>query len=151
MSQEIAGLVETSNNLGVVATSPQAITVDCMSRSASSTAMNDVVATLRGIARLSGVSFEASTGKGGWKPDMSSRLLAVMTETYHRLFGTAPKITAIHAGLECGLIGDRIPGMEMVSFGPDIRDPHSPRERVRIPSVKTFWQLLVGALDSLSY
>lgn len=150
MSQKIPGLVETSNNLGVITTSADTVNVECLIRSASIPAINEVVGTLRAIARLSGVSFTAAAGKGAWEADMSSPLLAATSETYGRLFGAAPKITAIHGGLECGAIGGRIPGIDMVSIGADIRDPHSTHERVRIPSVAKFWRLLVGVLDVLS-
>ena len=93
---------------------------------------------------------EEHGGYPGWKPDLSSRVLAVTRQASARIFGKEPEVTAIHAGLECGLIGERFPEMDMISFGPEIHGAHSPRERVHVPSVERFWRLLGQVLDDLS-
>jgi dipeptidase D len=89
-------------------------------------------------------------GYPGWKPDMDSKALAVVREVYRKRWGKEPIVTAIHAGLECGLLGQKIPGLDMVSFGPHIEGAHSPDERVHVPSVERFWGALAETLDRLS-
>jgi len=84
-----------------------------------------------------------------WQPDMDSPLLRQAVQTYQRLFGKDPILEVIHAGLECAIIGERYPGIQMISFGPTIRSPHSPNERLYIPSIEPVWQLLAGLLESV--
>ena len=110
----------------------------------------DLLEAQKGLGRLAGVKVEYLGGYPGWKPDMSSKALAATKKVYTRLFGQEPGITAIHAGLECGLIGERVPGMDMVSFGPHLVGVHAPGERVSIPSTQKFWTLLGAVLDDLS-
>jgi dipeptidase D len=150
MSQDIVGMVETSNNVGSLRTKKGVVEIACLARSASAPAMRDTLDSILAVARLGGADVEESGGYPGWKPNMSSPVLAVAEKTFRRLFEKDPKVTAIHAGLECGLIGEKVPGMDMVSFGPDIKGPHAPGERVHVPSVERFWALLVGVLDDLS-
>ena len=90
-----------------------------------------------------------SEGYPGWTPDPSSELLKIVRETYEELFGTEPKVRAIHAGLECGLFLQKYPQLEMVSFGPTLRGVHSPDERLEIASVEKFWKLLVGTVERI--
>jgi dipeptidase D len=97
-----------------------------------------------------GAACEQSGGYPGWKPDLSSKLLQVARETYRRMYGKEPKVTAIHAGLETGILGSRIPGMDMLSFGPQIEGAHSPDERVHVPSVVRFYDFLKGMLQALA-
>ena len=85
-----------------------------------------------------------------WSPNLDSPVLAVTSRVYERLFGKPPIVTAVHAWLETAVIGERVPGLDMVSFGPQIEAPHSPDERVSIPTVERFWQLLVGVVDELA-
>jgi dipeptidase D len=99
---------------------------------------------------LAGASVTEGNGYPGWKPDMQSELLAVLTALSTEHFGAKPEVKAIHAGLECGIIGEKAPGMDMISFGPQIEFPHSPDERVHIDSVAHFYDLLVATLDRLS-
>ena len=94
--------------------------------------------------------FDVGQTDSAWKPNLDSPALAVTGRVYERLFGTAPTITALHAWLETATIGDRVPGLDMVSFGPSIEAPHSPDERVSIPTVERFWRLLAGVVDELS-
>lgn len=150
MSQDIKGLVETSSNLSVISTSGDTVEIVCSSRSSNPGAMRDILDTLHALARLSGAKLEEKDGYPGWKPDMSSKALAATKQAYRNLFGTDPEVNAVHAGLECGLIGEQIPGMDMVSFGPQINGPHAPGERVQISSVAKFWKLLGAVLDDLS-
>ena len=86
----------------------------------------------------------------GWQPDLGSPVLAACRRVYERLFGDAPTVTAVHAWLETAVIGERVPGLDMASFGPQIEGAHSPDERVSIPTVARFWRLLAGVLDELS-
>jgi dipeptidase D len=96
------------------------------------------------------LSFERKDGYPGWKPDLDSKALAVVRSVYAKRWGKEPHVTAIHAGLECGLLGERVPGLDMVSFGPQIEGAHSPDERVSVPSVARFWDALGEVLDRLS-
>jgi len=150
MSQDIRGLVESSSNLAVITTSEETFEVVCSSRSSVPGAMRDILDTLHAVARLAQAKVEEQEGYPGWKPNLSSRALAVTVQAYRRLFRSDPIVTAVHAGLECGLIGERIPGMDMVSFGPQITGAHAPGERVHIVSVSKFWTLLTAVLDDLS-
>lgn len=150
MSQDIKGLVETSSNLSVITASGNQVEVICSSRSSVPGAMRDILDTLHALARLSGATLDEKDGYPGWKPEMSSKVLAVTKQAYRNLFGSDPEVTAVHAGLECGLIGEQIPGMDMVSFGPQINGPHAPGERVHVPSVAKFWKLLGAVLDDIS-
>ncbi len=150
MSQDIEGLVETSTNLGVLKTGAKAVEAVSCSRSSVAPALKTVLGQLAAIARLAGVEIEEVGGYPGWKPDMDSVALKTVKESYQKLFGEAPQVTAIHAGLECGLIGEHLPGIDMVSFGPSIQGAHSPNERVSIASVQKFYRLLSEALKELA-
>jgi len=154
MSQAVPGLVETSTNLAVVRTAPAAegsvVTITSSSRSSDRHAMDEVAESLAAIGRLAGCRIDSFDKYGGWKPAPSSRVVRVAAEAHRRLFGTDPPVTAIHAGLECGLFAEKFPGIDMVSFGPDIRGPHAPGERVSIPSTAKFVRWLAGVLDDLS-
>ncbi len=150
MSQEIEGLVETSTNLGVVKTAQDKVEMVESSRSSIKSALEAVRKSIKAFAELVGAEIEQPPSYPGWKPNLNSKVLAVMKRVYKRLFGKEPEVKAIHAGLETGIIGEKIPGMDMISFGPDIRHPHSPDEKVNIPSVEKFWKLLVEALKELA-
>jgi dipeptidase D len=150
MSQAIPGLVETSTNLGVVKTEDDTVrTVSC-SRSSVAPALDDVLDGLHSIGRLAEAQVEHVGGYPGWKPNMGSPVLEATRSAYQQLFDEEPQVTAIHAGLECGLIGERVSDMDMISFGPEIQGAHSPRERVSAESTERFWKLLVKVLDELS-
>jgi len=150
MSPSVPGLVETSSSIGTLEMGGGEVRVGSLVRSSLAPAADEVAATIRSVARLAGAGVEDSGGYPGWQPDPGSRVLEVARRAFERTFGTAPRITGVHAGLECGIIGDRIPGMDMVSFGPDIRGPHAPGERVHAGSVARFWHLLAAVLDDLS-
>jgi dipeptidase D len=150
MSQDIPGLVETSSNLAVVKSEGEGLRVVTSSRSSVAPSLRYVVAGIRAAATLAGASVTLKDGYPGWKPDMASKALSVVRDVYTKRWGKAPHVTAIHAGLECGLLGEKIPGLDMVSFGPQIEGAHSPDERVHVPSVARFWGALVETLDRLS-
>ena len=97
-----------------------------------------------------GGELETKHNYGGWRPDLRSAALAALKTTYERLFGEEPIVTGVHAGLETAVIGDKVAGLDMISFGPQIEAPHSPDERVSIPTVERFWKLLVGFVDEMS-
>jgi dipeptidase D len=150
MSQEIPGLVETSTNLAVIRTAGETVDIACSSRSSVASALRDTLDTLHAIAHLAGASAEESEYYPGWRPNMSSPVVALTKQVYQRIFGAAPVVTAIHAGLECGVIGERVAGMDMISFGPQITGVHAPGERVQVSSVQKFVTLLKGVLEALS-
>jgi dipeptidase D len=150
MSQDIPGLVETSSNLAVVKDNDGAIRVVTSSRSSVAPSLAYVLTQVRAAAALSGAKVTLKDGYPGWKPDLDSKALAVVREVYRARWKKEPHVTAIHAGLECGLLGEKIPGLDMVSFGPQIDGAHSPDERVNIPSVERFWGALTEVLDRLS-
>ncbi len=154
MSQTIPGLVETSTNLAVVTTKPAAkgseVSITSSSRSSDRQAMEEAVDTLASLGSLAGCRIESFDKYGGWKPALESRVVRQAAAVHLRLFGTEARITAIHAGLECGLFAEKFPGIDMVSFGPDIRGPHAPGERVSIPSTAKFVRWLGGVLTELS-
>ncbi|NTV05014.1 MAG: aminoacyl-histidine dipeptidase [Chlorobiaceae bacterium] len=146
MSNEMAGLVETSNNLAMVKSGNGVITIENLLRSSVDSSRADLEIMIKSIFDLAGAESEFDGGYPGWKPDHASPILKLMQEIYQRKFGTIPKITAIHAGLECGILGGTYPGLDMISFGPTIRFPHSPDEKVNIESVGRFWDFLVETL-----
>jgi dipeptidase D len=150
MSQDIEGLVETSTNLGVLKTGANAVEAVSCSRSSVAPALKMVLGQLAAIAKLAQVEIEEVGGYPGWKPNMDSIALQTVKESYQKLFGEVPQVTAIHAGLECGLIGEHLPGIDMVSFGPSIHGAHSPDERVSIVSVQKFYRLLSEVLKELA-
>ena len=150
MSPSVPGLVETSNSVGTAETDGDTVKIGCMIRSSFDPAAAEVVAVVRAAARLAGAEVEGVAGYPGWQPNMDSAVLKKAQETHNRVFGKDAAIVAVHAGLECGIIGERVPGMDMVSFGPDIKGPHAPGERVKVPSVERFWTFLSAVLDDLS-
>jgi len=150
MSPALPGLVETSSNLATVTTDGGATTIVTSSRSSVAPTQTAVLASIRAIGRLAGAEIETHDGYPGWKPNMASPVLAVVRQVYREVWKGEPKVTAIHAGLECGLLSEKVPGIDMVSFGPQIEGAHSPEERVGISSVARFWSALKLTLDRLS-
>ena len=150
MSRDIAGLVETSTNLSKVRTDGETLRIHQSNRSSVMSSLRATQQRIAAFAELAGGEATQSEGYPGWKPDLESALLATLKQVQVATFGNEAKIQAIHAGLECGLIGEKFPGMDMSSCGPQIEFPHSPDERVLIPSVGRFWQLLTAALTELA-
>jgi dipeptidase D len=151
MSPDFDGLVETSTSLGEAVTEGDRLTLHSLSRSSNDSAMPEVVATLDAVARAGGGSLEVKHNYNGWRPDLDSAVLAVARGVYERLFGTPPVVTAVHAGLETSVIGSKVDRpLDMLAIGPQIEFPHSPDERVSIPTVQRFWSLLAAVVDELS-
>jgi dipeptidase D len=150
MSPDFDDLVETSTSLGEALTEGDRLTLHSLSRSSNDSALPEVIATLDAAARLAGGTLEVKRNYGGWRPDLDSQALAAAKRVYERLFGEPPIVTAVHAGLETAVIGSKVPGLDMLSFGPQIEFPHSPDERVSVPTVDRFWKLLVAVVDELS-
>jgi dipeptidase D len=150
LSPDFDDLVETSTSLGEAITDGDELTLHSLSRSSNDSALPEVIATLDAAARLGGGELEVKKNYGGWRPDLDSKALAAARGAYEREFGEPPIITAVHAGLETAVIGTKVPGLDMLSFGPQIEFPHSPDERVSIPTVERFWRLLVVFLDEMS-
>ncbi len=151
MSPDFDGLVETSTSIGQAVTDGSTLTLHSLSRSSNASALPEVIAALDAAARLAGGSLEIGQADPGWRPNLDSPVLDVARRVYERLFGEAPIVTAVHAWLETAVIGDRVPGgLDMISFGPQIEAPHSPDERISIPTVERFWRLLGGVVDEFS-
>lgn len=150
LSLDIPGLVETSTNVATARVADGSLVVLMSNRSSVASALRAVRRRIRAIAQLAGAGVEEASGYPGWKPDLSSQLLQVVRDVHKQTLGSDPEIKAVHAGLECGIIGEKIAGMDMISFGPQIEFPHSPNERVHIESVARFYRLLIATLERLA-
>jgi len=150
MSNDIPGLVETSTNLAAVRRADSNLKVLMSSRSSVASGLDWIRDKIEAVATLAGAQVVHHDGYPGWKPDLDSRLLGVVRSVHERVLGSDPHVEAIHAGLECGLIGEMVPGMDMISIGPQIEFPHSPSERVKVDSVGRFWELLTETLKELA-
>ncbi len=150
MSNDLEGLVETSNNLAAVKMEDNRFMILTSCRSSIMSSINDVLSTIESIATLAGFEADVQVGYPGWKPDMNSAVLQVVRTVYTGIWNREPRVTAIHAGLECGLLGDKVPGIDMVSFGPQIESVHSPDERLDIESTGRFWEALKQVLADLA-
>ena len=150
MSFAVPGLVETSTNLASVKFAEgNRIVVTSSQRSSVESAKTYVMQMVESVFALAGADVAHSDGYPGWMPDPQSKLLEVTVDAYRRLFGSEPKVRAIHAGLECGLFLEKYPDLEMVSFGPTLRGVHSPDERLEIATVPKFWKLLTEVLKTI--
>ncbi len=149
MSTDMEGLVETSTNLAIVKSSNGVVDVKCLMRSSVNTAIEALESKMESVFRLAGAEVTFGGQYPGWKPNMDSPILKTMQEVYNNKWGKVPEIKAIHAGLECGILGSAYPHWDMISFGPTIRFPHSPDEKVNIETVSLFWEYLVETLKSV--
>ncbi|MFK8271985.1 aminoacyl-histidine dipeptidase [Capnocytophaga canimorsus] len=149
MSKSISDLVETSNNIARVVVKDGEIKIHCLTRSSVESAKFDLANALRSAFELSGFEVEFTGSYPGWEPDVNSSILKVLKEQYEKLFGEKPNVVACHAGLECGILGQNYPNMEMISFGPTIKGAHSPDEKVNIKSVQKFWKYLLEILKNI--
>lgn len=149
MSPDIEDLVETSNNVAKVEVKQGQIRIDCLTRSSSETSKYDLANSLRSSFELAGFEVEYSGSYPGWQPNINSEILDVLTSQYKNLFKEEPRVVACHAGLECGILGQNYPKMDMISFGPTIRGAHSPDEKVSISSVQKFWKFLLHILENI--
>lgn len=148
ISDTISGFVETSNNLAIVRTVEEEVDIVSSQRSSNMSRLSEITGKIEAVAKLAGANIEHESGYPSWEPDLESGLLLKCKQVYKETFGIEPQVDVVHAGLECGVIGSKCMGMEMVSFGPTIKDPHSPAERIFIPSVEKVWIFLVNLLKS---
>ncbi|AZQ44533.1 aminoacyl-histidine dipeptidase [Nonlabens ponticola] len=141
-SPDFDDLVQSSNNLARVVLEDGALEVACLSRSSVESQKDDLKGTIAGVMRLNGLDVEFTGDYPGWQPNLNSEMLKIAEAQYKILFQEKPRVVACHAGLECGILGERYPGLDMISFGPNIRRAHSPDEFVEIKSVQKFWKFL---------
>jgi len=149
MSPDIKGLVQTSTNFAIIETRADDVYVLTSQRSSVETEKKDVADMVASVLAIGGADVEMGDGYPAWQPNVHSPILGVAKDIYTKLNGVAPNIEAIHAGLECGLIGEKYPGMDMLSFGPNLKDVHSPDERCQISSVQKTWKLLLEILKNI--
>lgn len=149
MSQSMIGLVETSNNLAIASVKNGEFVALNLTRSSVDSAKEATAWKIAAVFHLMGAKVELSGDYPGWKPNMDSPILKTCQDVYNKNFGKIPEIKGIHAGLECGLLGGVYPHLDMISFGPTIRFPHSPDEKVKIDTVKKFWDFLVYILADI--
>jgi dipeptidase D len=149
MSADIPGLVETSTNVAIIKTDAKSVTLITSQRSPVASEVDEIVYTVASILQLGGADAETSDGYPGWKPNMDSKILKIARETYKDLTGKKSEVKAIHAGLECGIIGEKYPGIDMVSFGPTLEGVHSPDEKIHIDTVEKFWNFLLAILKNV--
>lgn len=149
MSQRVSGVVETSNNLGVISIADGKVFTNLMVRSLLDSGFQNLASEIVGLFQLAGFEVETEGGYPGWAPNPASPLLALFQQVYRQQFGADSGVQVIHAGLECGIIGAKYPQMDMVSFGPNIRGAHAPGERVEVASVGKAWQLLQAVLAAV--
>jgi dipeptidase D len=149
MSADIPDLVETSNNIARVIVKDGHIKVGCLTRSSVESSKLDLANALRAAFELTGCEIEFSGDYPGWTPNMDSPILKVMTKLYEDLNGEKPHVAACHAGLECGILGQNYPDMDMISFGPNIKGAHSPDERAQISSAQKYWKFLLEILKAI--
>ena len=149
MSNEMEGLVETSTNLAIVKSANGEIKLQCLLRSSVDSAKIDLEQMIQSVFELANAEILFDGQYPGWKPNPDSPILKTMMEVYKKKFGKIPEIRGIHAGLECGILGNPYPHWDMISFGPTIRFPHSPDEKVSISTVEKFWDFLVEILKDI--
>ncbi len=149
MSYDISGLVETSTNLATVILDGNNAIMGLSSRSSIASALQDFRDRIHAIANLSGATVSEETPYPGWKPNLDSNLLKLSKKIFKDMYGKDPTVEAIHAGLECGIIGEKFPGMDMISIGPTIKYPHSPEEQVHISTVDKFYKFVLKILEEV--
>jgi dipeptidase D len=150
MSALVPGAVETSTSLNVASTDDGLLTLASMTRSASAPELDELVGRFEALARLAGAEIEVVRSYPPWRPDLGSSLLATARAAYARVLEAEPRLEVVHGGLECAVIGDKLPGIEMISIGPEIIGPHAPGERLSISGTARFYRFLGALLDDLS-
>jgi dipeptidase D len=149
MSPDVEGLVETSNNIARIIVKNGAIKIGCLTRSSSESNKLDLANSLRSVFELADFEVEFSGTYPGWQPNVNSEILKIVANLYEQLHGEKANVAACHAGLECGILGQNYPKMDMVSFGPNIKGAHSPDERAQISSTVKFWKFLIEILKNI--
>jgi len=150
MSPEVPGLVETSTNVGIMSSTAEAFSCTSLTRSAVTSALDTVKRQIRIIAALANATVHEPKGYPGWKPNMDSEVLKLAMGVFDKIYGKQPEVKAIHAGLECGLFSEKLPGVDMLSIGPEMRNVHSPAEELDIPSVPKTYDLLKAIITALA-
>lgn len=149
MSQDIEGLVETSSSLARVEARDGKLESKSLQRSSVDSAKTDLAQMIKAQFELMGAEVEQTGDYPGWQPNLEAPIVNTMIELYRDMFDDEPKVKACHAGLECGILGKHLPQTDMISFGPTIRNPHSPDEKVKIESVQKYWKYLTAALENI--
>ena len=150
MSADIPGLVETSTNVAIIRTEKGKVVITTSQRSSVASEIIEALHTVASIVELGGAKPAHTEGYPGWKPNLDSPILKLAKSTYKSMTGKDPAVKAIHAGLECGIIGEKYPGMDMVSFGPTLEGVHSPDEKIHIDTVEKFWNYLLAILKNVN-
>ena len=150
MSTDIKDLVETSNNFANIKIENNALEVLTSQRSSVVSRLNAITNRIEAVTRLAGGEAKSGDGYPPWPPNMDSPLLDICVKLYEKMYNKKPVVEIIHAGLECGIIGDKNPGMDMISLGPDLRYPHSPDEKIHIGAIGKVWDFIVELLKNLN-
>jgi dipeptidase D len=150
MSADIPGLIETSTNVAIIRMEKGKVVLTTSQRSSVASEIEEILHTVRSVFELGGAKVQHTEGYPGWKPNLDSPILKLAKSTYQSLYGKEPHVKAIHAGLECGIIGEKYPGMDMVSFGPTLEGVHSPDEKIYIDTVQKFWDFLLTILKNVN-
>ena len=146
----IPELVATSTNLATIEVESDKLKIGTSQRSSIESAKKNVAKSVKAVFDLAGAEITVGDGYPGWQPDMNSELLMISKKVFRNLFSKNPELKAVHAGLECGILGDKYPGLQMVSFGPTIEGAHSPDEKVKIADVDKFYRLLKNILTEIA-
>lgn len=149
MSYDIPDLVETSTNLASISINENFAIMNMSTRSSIKSALQDFRDRIHATAELSGANVEEDKPYPGWKPNLDSNILKISQKIFKEIYGNDPKVEAIHAGLECGIIGEKFPGMDMISIGPTIKYPHSPEEQVHVRTVDKTYKYILKILESV--
>jgi dipeptidase D len=150
MSSDMAELVETSTNLATITIDNDKLNIGTSQRSSIESAKKNIALMIKSVFELAGAEITTNDGYPGWQPNLESELLRISRRVYKNIFGHAPLLKAVHAGLECGILGDKYPGLDMISIGPTIEGAHSPDEKVRIHDVEKFYRLLKAILEEIA-
>ena len=142
MSEQVEGLVETSTSLSLVGIDTETAKIEFLTRSSVESAKGGVTNQIEAAFASTGAAANHSGSYPGWEPNSESKTLGLMKDIYQEMFGKEAHVSAVHAGLECGIIGSHYPGLDMVSLGPTIKNPHSPDEKCHIESVEKYWRYL---------
>jgi dipeptidase D len=148
ISAVFSDLVETSNNLATVEIKDDTLKILTSQRSLTKSRLDEITNAINATAAIAGTDTSCDSEYPPWTPNMQSALLERCRKTFKQVFDREAKVKSVHAGLECAIIGDKYEGMDMISFGPDLRDPHSPNEELYIPSLGKVWQFMVALLES---
>jgi len=151
MSTDIKGLVETSNNLATVSIEAGQLKILSSQRSSVESKLEALTERVEAVARLAGGKANSGNRYPAWQPNMASSLLAKSRHIYEKLFDTKPVVDILHAGLECGIIGKKVPGMDMISIGPTIKYAHSPDEKIHVASIGKVWEFLLALLKEVKH